>query len=264
MDPPRNRELTEQTMSDDNPRQHLLELVGSLRGHIESINMMGVDMPRKQEVGGPFEWPEPPERPDDVEVVRPPDEVEGDPAERLQALYDEIKECHTCPYADTRTNLVFGDGDARARLMFIGEAPGADEDASGTPFVGRAGQLLNKIIKAMGLEREEVYIANILKCRPPGNATPSAEDRHTCGPYLTRQIEIIRPEIIVTLGAVSTQYLLDTTTSIGKLRGRFHDFMGARVMPTYHPAYLLRYYSETNRRKVWDDMQKVMKALGIT
>ncbi len=179
------------------------------------------------------------------------------------------------------TNIVFGDGSPDARLMFVGEAPGADEDREGIPFVGRAGQLLNKMIVAMGLTREEVYIANVLKTRPPGNATPTSEEAHLCAPYLYGQIGIIRPEVIVTLGLPATRLLLDSNEAMGRLRAKWrtikvpdgqdpaiipsesvgHEVM---VMPTYHPAYLLRSYTKENREKVWSDLQQVMEHLGLS
>lgn len=160
-------------------------------------------------------------------------------------------------------NIVFGDGDPDARLMFVGEAPGADEDAQGVPFVGRAGQKLNEMIRAMGLAREAVYIGNILKVRPPNNRTPTAEEAGQDGPFLIEQIRIIRPEVIVTLGKPAAAFLLNSTEAMGRLRGRWHDFEGVPVMPTYHPAYLLRSYTPENRRKVWSDLQQVMERLGL-
>lgn len=164
-------------------------------------------------------------------------------------------------------NIVFGEGDPNARLMFIGEAPGADEDASGRPFVGRAGQLLDKMIIAMGLAREQVYIANILKIRPTDNATPTVSDREASWPYLREQIQIVAPSIIVTLGLPSTHTVLETTGSMASLRSRFHEYncLSGRtisVMPTYHPAYLLRSYTQENRAKVWSDLKQVVDALG--
>ena len=171
------------------------------------------------------------------------------------------------------TNIVFGEGHARARLMFVGEAPGADEDRTGRPFVGRAGQLLDKMIVAMGTAREAVYIANVLKTRPPNNATPTSEEARLCAPYLYEQIRIIRPEVIVTLGLPATRLLLESTESMGKLRGRWAELdlpesdtspaHTAAVMPTYHPAYLLRAYTDENRAKVWSDLQQAMDRLGL-
>lgn len=166
------------------------------------------------------------------------------------------------------TNIVFGEGDPCARLMFIGEAPGEQEDLTGRPFVGRAGQLLDKMIVAMGLRREDVYIANVLKTRPPNNATPTAEEARLCAPYLFEQIDIIAPEAIVTLGLPATRVLLDTMESMTRLRGLWAKFTTPSgrvipVMPTYHPAYLLRAYTPENRAKVWSDLQKVIEKLGL-
>ncbi len=162
------------------------------------------------------------------------------------------------------TNVVFGEGDPDADLMFVGEGPGADEDKQGRPFVGRAGQLLDKQIAAMGLEREQVYIGNIVKTRPPGNRVPTPDEAERCMPYLIRQIEIIQPKVIVTLGATSTKYLLsDPKIAITRERGKWRQWQGVDVMPTFHPAYLLRQYTPDNRRKVWDDLQKVLERLGL-
>lgn len=161
------------------------------------------------------------------------------------------------------TNIVFGDGSPDARLMFVGEAPGADEDARGIPFVGRAGQKLNDMIKAMGLKREEVYIANVLKVRPPENRTPTPQEAALDGPFLDDQIAIIGPEVICTLGRPATHYLLKTDEAMGALRGRWFEYRGIPVMPTFHPAYLLRQYTPEVRAKVWSDLQKIMERLGL-
>jgi DNA polymerase len=185
---------------------------------------------------------------------------------QLEAIAEEVRKCKKCSLCSTRKNAVPGQGDLQARLVFIGEAPGADEDAQGLAFVGRAGKLLTKIIAAMGLTRDDVFIGNILKCRPPGNRDPKPDEIAQCCPYLQRQLELLNPEIIVALGAHAARTLLDTNKPIGQLRGRFHDYhIGQRIvkfMPTYHPAYLLRNYSPDNRRKVWEDMQKVMAELA--
>lgn len=176
-------------------------------------------------------------------------------------------ECPHCTVATYHTQTVFGEGNPDAQLMFIGEAPGADEDASGRPFVGRAGKLLERMINAMGLKRSDVYIANILKSRPPNNATPTISEVEKCAPYLAEQVRIIEPEVIVTLGAPSTKFILQTTEGISKLRGKWHtyqrDELQVPVMPTFHPAYLLRQYTPENRAKVWSDLQMAMKAIGI-
>lgn len=157
--------------------------------------------------------------------------------------------------------IVFSDGSPDAELMFIGEAPGADEDAQGVPFVGRAGQKLTEMIVAMGLRREDVHIANVLKVRPPDNRTPTPEEAALDGPYLVEQIRIVSPRVIVTLGRPAAQFILDSTESMGALRGRWHTFEGIPVMPTYHPAYLLRAYTPENRKKVWSDLQMAMEQL---
>ena len=187
----------------------------------------------------------------------------------LEKVADEVGQCRKCDLGSTRTNAVPGEGNPNARIMFIGEAPGADEDAQGRPFVGRAGQLLDKIIIACGLKRSDVFIGNILKCRPPNNRDPAAEEIINCLPYLQRQIELINPEIIVALGAHATRTLLNTNKSIGQLRGQFHEYYAGlgkppiKLMPTYHTAYLLRNYSPENRQKVWEDMKKVLAELGL-
>lgn len=180
----------------------------------------------------------------------------------LQTIRDLIGDCTRCPLAYAgRRNIVFGDGDPNARLMFVGEGPGADEDASGIPFVGKAGQLLNNMIAAMGLQREQVYIANIVKCRPPANRTPEPVEANTCSPFLLEQIDVIRPEVIVALGATAATYLLGVKQSLGSLRGTWHTCRGAKVAVTYHPAYLLR--DPTQKGEAWKDLQRVMAELGL-
>ncbi len=177
-------------------------------------------------------------------------------------LSSEASGCTRCPLHATRTTVVFGVGDRDADLMFIGEAPGHDEDKQGEPFVGRAGQLLTRIIEAMGLTRDRVYICNVIKCRPPENRNPVAEEVEKCRGFLRRQVELVRPKVIVGLGNVAVQYLLDTPGRISRLRGQFHDFGDAKLMPTYHPAFLLR--NPNAKREVWEDMQLVMAELGLT
>ena len=197
------------------------------------------------------------------------DMVVGQKAGELEKLAEEIGQCRKCGLGSSRTNAVPGEGNPDARIMFVGEAPGGDEDAVGRPFVGKAGQLLDKIIAACGLERGDVYIGNILKCRPPENRDPRADEIIACLPYLQRQIELIQPEMIVALGAHAARTLLDTTESIGQLRGRFHEYYAGlgqapvKLMAAYHPAFLLRSYSPENRRRVWEDMQKVLAELGL-
>ncbi len=204
---------------------------------------------------------EPPEQEDNMAAA--------EKAAELEKIADEVCRCRKCGLGSVRTNTVPGEGNANARIMFIGEAPGADEDAQGRPFVGRAGQLLDRVIEACGLKRSEVFIGNILKCRPPENRDPAAEEIISCLPYLQRQIEIINPEIIVALGAHAARTLLNTTKSIGQLRGQFYEYYAGlgrppiKLMATYHTAYLLRNYTPENRQRVWEDMKKVLAELGL-
>jgi len=173
----------------------------------------------------------------------------------------EVKDCRKCAeLARTRKNIVFGVGNRQAELMFIGEAPGADEDAQGEPFVGRAGQLLTKIIEAMGFRREEVYIANVLKCRPPNNRPPLPDETVNCLPYLEQQIALIRPKVIVALGATALRALLDIQIGITKMRGNWYTYRDIPIMPTFHPAYLLR--NPPAKKEVWEDMKAVVRKLG--
>jgi DNA polymerase len=164
---------------------------------------------------------------------------------------------------ETRTNTVFGEGDADAKIFFIGEGPGENEDLTGRPFVGRAGNLLEKMILAMGLERKQVFIGNIVKCRPPQNRVPAPDEVAACTPYLLEQLEIIRPRVIVTLGLPAAKYMLQTNSTMGRMRGQWHDWRGIKLMPTFHPAFLLRSYTEENRKMVWSDLQMVMKEVGL-
>jgi len=175
--------------------------------------------------------------------------------ERLRQIRSEIGECTRCKLCHGRTNIVFGVGSARARMMFVGEGPGADEDARGEPFVGRAGQKLTEMIRAIGLGREQVYIANVVKCRPPGNRKPEPDEVATCSPFLFAQIDAIQPKVIVVLGASAVEALLGTRIGITKLRGRWGSFRGIPVMPTFHPSYLLRAYTSENRRNVFEDLK---------
>jgi uracil-DNA glycosylase family 4 len=177
----------------------------------------------------------------------------------LEQLKAEVSICKACDLHKTRKSVVFGSGSARAELMFVGEAPGEDEDIQGLPFVGRAGQLLTRIIEAMGLKREDVYIANILKCRPPNNRAPLPTEIEACQENIAKQVEFINPKAIVTLGKFASQTLLKTETPISALRGKFHEYNGIKVMPTFHPAYLLRNPDE--KKTVWGDMKQVMRKL---
>jgi len=194
----------------------------------------------------------------------PPAVVAPEPPDRaaaLQAIRDDIGDCKRCPLHTGRHTIVFGDGDPYARLMFVGEGPGADEDAQGLPFVGRAGQLLNNMIAAMGLKREEVYIANVVKCRPPNNRTPEPAEANACMPFLWRQIDVIRPQVIVALGATAATYLLGQRQPLAALRGRIHAVRGANLIVTYHPAYLLR--DPRQKKEAWADLQIAMRELGL-
>jgi uracil-DNA glycosylase len=183
-------------------------------------------------------------------------------AEALGAIHEEIGDCTRCPlaYAGRRT-IVFGEGDPNARLMFVGEGPGADEDASGRPFVGKAGQLLNNMIQAMGLKREQVYIANIVKCRPPANRTPEPVEANTCDQFLLQQIDVVQPQVIVALGSTAAMYLLGVKQSLSALRGRWHSCRGAKLAVTYHPAFLLR--DPRMKGEAWKDLQRVMAEMGL-
>lgn len=182
-------------------------------------------------------------------------------AKELKKLEEEVRQCTKCELCKNRTNVVFGTGDPDADLMFVGEAPGYYEDMQGEPFVGRAGQLLTKIIESIGLKRRDVYIANILKCRPPENRNPTANEIILCTPHLIKQIEIICPKIICALGTFAAQTLLGTKESIGRLRGKFHEYQGTKLLVTYHPAYLLR--NPNDKKKAWKDIKKVRDFLKV-
>ncbi len=185
-----------------------------------------------------------------------------DKAAALAAVRSEIGDCTRCPLAYAgRHTIVFGDGDPNARLMFVGEGPGADEDAQGLPFVGKSGQLLNNMIGAMGLKREQVYIANIVKCRPPANRAPEPTEANTCTQFLVRQMDVVRPEFVVALGATAAMYLLGVKQSLASLRGRFHPVRGAQAAITFHPAFLLR--DPRQKVEAWKDLQMVMAAMGL-
>jgi len=183
-------------------------------------------------------------------------------SETLEDIWADIGDCVRCPLYQARTNIVHTDGNQRARLMFVGEAPGADEDAQGRPFVGRAGQLLTKIIEAIGFKREEVLIGNVNRCRPPANRPPTPEEAAMCKPFLLREIAAVRPEVIVVLGNTAMRNLLDTKIGITKLRGQFQDYQGAKVMPTFHPAYLLR--DPSKKKETWADLKMVRDYLDTT
>lgn len=184
---------------------------------------------------------------------------EGSPSDRLFNILNELGDCQLCSLGKTRTHLVFGVGNPNADLVFVGEAPGRDEDMKGEPFVGKAGQLLTKIIEAIDLKREDVYICNVIKCRPPENRNPLPEEIEACEPFLIKQIEVIKPKVICALGKFAAQTLLKTESPISALRGSFQDYHGVPLMPTYHPAFLLR--NPKMKRQVWEDMQLIQKVL---
>jgi len=222
-----------------NPRAELREIVGEVRAYLEAQQELGVERVDVQ-------WPESPVAP--VPLT-------------LHEVREELGECTRCKLHPHRTQIVFGVGDPKARLVFVGEAPGADEDAQGEPFVGRAGQLLTKIIQAMGMQREDVYICNIIKCRPPGNRTPESGEILACSPFLRKQLQAIRPQFICALGGPATQTLLQTKEPISRLRGKFYDFQGIPLLPTYHPAFLLRNPHE--KKTVWEDMKLLLREMGL-
>jgi len=199
---------------------------------------------------------------EDLFAAPKPEFKMSDPAQALRLIREDLGDCTRCVlHKQGRKQIVFGVGNPRAELMFIGEAPGADEDQQGEPFVGRAGQLLNNMIKAMGIRREDVYIANIIKCRPPGNRTPEREECETCSPFLMRQIAVIQPKVIVALGAVAAKTLLAINAPMAELRGHWFEFRGTKLAVTYHPAFLLR--DPRQKKEAWKDLQMVMKELEM-
>jgi len=239
----------------DNPRSELKELLESIKALIQcdidtgkypSYLYMGGDVPlnkipeyHSQHIG---------------------DDMSPRKSLTLEDVKQELGDCHRCSLGGLRTNLVFGEGNPKSKLVFVGEAPGGDEDIQGRPFVGRAGQLLTRIIEAMGLKRKDVYICNILKCRPPGNRNPKPEEINTCEPFLVKQLRVINPLVICALGTFAAHTLLKTDIPITVLRGKFHSYHGIPLMPTYHPAYLLR--NPGAKKQVWEDIQKIMKLLS--
>jgi uracil-DNA glycosylase family 4 len=225
------------------PQIELKEIVGHLRSLLVSNQEMGLEPPLLSRVALDYLNSKPL------------------PAGSLEGLREAMGDCKRCKLHLGRTNLVFGEGSAKARLLFIGEGPGRDEDIQGRPFVGEAGGLLTKIIKAMGLARESVYICNVVKCRPPHNRDPEPDEIGACIPFLERQIRLIRPEVICTLGRVAAQCLLGPDFKITRQRGEWDSFEDIPLMPTYHPAYLLR--NEAAKRDVWKDVQKIMERLGL-
>ncbi len=231
------------------------ELIASLRVYLEELRDSGVD-------ALPLSASE-----DLADSTTAMDEVRTDTAragETLDEIRAELGECFRCELGRSRKNLVFGVGNPHARLVFVGEAPGRDEDLQGEPFVGEAGQILTRLITRMGFARQDVYICNVLKCRPPGNRDPQKDEIEQCGPFMLRQVKAIGPEVIVALGAFAAHTLLQTTAPISKLRGKFHDYHGIPLMPTFHPSFLLRNRGNTEVYwTVWEDMVQVLRKLNM-
>lgn len=240
-------------MSNNESRAELARIVGSLKANVLWNSEMGRPMPFVPY--GRFT----PAPSLEKEGEAPVPVAAGSIAD-LREVRSALGDCRRCPLASLRKNLVFGEGNPRAELVFVGEAPGSDEDREGRPFVGRAGQLLTKIINAMGLAREDVYICNILKCRPPGNRNPEPGEIEMCEPFLVQQLRAIAPRFICALGTFASKTLLKKDVAITTLRGRFHTYEGIQVMPTFHPAYLLR--NPAAKKLVWEDMQMVMRELS--
>ena len=249
------------------PHDNLRSLIRTARQAIDTERFLAGDVMPSRPGGLPETHgglaPDGPVEPVGLGTGEPTAATREEKAALLAALDQEVKACTHYGLHVSRTQTVFADGDPGARLMFVGEGPGADEDIQGLPFVGRAGKLLDRMIEAMGLTRAQVYIGNVVKCRPPGNRTPSPEEAAACWGYLQRQIEILQPEVIVVLGNAAAKALLDTRVGITKLRGTWQQLWDIPVMPTFHPAYLLRQYTQDNRRRVWSDLQAVMVKLGL-
>ena len=266
------------------PRDELRLLTNDLRAYVEALGAWGVQhLPADQPAASTSPDPKvvpalhrpepspaprgtdeptvPPASSPDVQEMHLPLESPLTPLSRLSLpeLEAMAKQCTACRLHQGRTHVVFGVGNPHAELMFAGEAPGRDEDRQGEPFVGRAGQLLTRIIEAIGMKRQDVYIANVIKCRPPNNRNPEADEIAHCEPYLIRQIALVQPRLIVALGTFAAQTLLQTKLPISQLRGRFHTYQGVKLMPTFHPAFLLR--NPERKRAVWEDMQMVQREL---
>ena len=250
-------------MSINSTRSHMF---ASLTAYLEDLQESGVDgipaelmtateMPQPQQTASPEQEP--------VSAVK--EQIDKPEIhETLEQIRKNLGPCQRCKLGATRKNLVFGVGNPKARLVFVGEGPGADEDAQGEPFVGDAGKMLNRIIAAMELKREDVFICNVVKCRPPQNRPPESDEVSACSPFLLRQLQSVKPEVIVALGTSAAQALLQTKVPISKLRSKFHDFHGIPLMPTYHPSYLLRTGGNSDSFwNVWDDMTQVLQLLKL-
>jgi uracil-DNA glycosylase len=259
--------MIQQEQSAVSPSTDPAILRASLNAYLEELRESGVDGLPCDAPGG---VPQPAVHTTATEKVKrhqaPPTPTADTPGhhESLEQIRRSLGECQRCKLGSSRKNLVFGVGNPKARLVFVGEGPGADEDQKGEPFVGDAGRMLNRIITAMGITRAEVYICNVVKCRPPGNRNPEPDEIETCSPFLLRQLKSIKPEAIVALGKFAAQTLLETREPISKLRGRFHDFHGTPLMPTYHPSYLLRSGGNSDSFwDVWQDMTQVLQLLKL-
>jgi len=256
-------------------QKELHELVTETKKQLEHLRVLGIEgiqvslpaapavavQPKRVEISAPVPAPAVPEPTTSEPVTSLFGDIAPAPVkltkstETFEQIHAEIGDCARCPLHQQRTHVVHTEGNRRARLMFVGEAPGADEDAQARPFVGRAGQLLTKIIEAIGMKREEVLIGNVNRCRPPANRAPMPDEAATCKPYLLREIAVVQPEVIVVLGNTAMKNLLDTREGITRLRGIFQDYKGIKVMPTFHPAYLLR--DPSKKRETWEDLKKV-------
>jgi uracil-DNA glycosylase len=240
----------------DKLREELLSVVSGARGLLEDMKDLGIEdilLPPLRENLSPGHLYE------TDAILTGPEMVAESPAETLEDIRLALGDCTRCPLCKGRNRIVFGGGNPAARIVFVGEAPGREEDRQGIPFVGEAGQLLDRILFAMGLKREDVYICNVEKCRPPGNRDPQPEEIEACEPFLKRQLAAIHPQVLVTLGKFAAQTLLRERTPISRLRGHWREYEGIPLMPTFHPAFLLR--NPSSKRDVWTDMKKVMKKL---
>ena len=250
--------------------KELLDLVAETKKQLEHLRVLGVEGIQTSTAAAPAPAPAPAQTKTLAsapsgslfgDLIPAPAKIERS-AETFEQIHAEIGDCTRCPLHQDRTHVVHTEGNRKARLMFVGEAPGADEDMQARPFVGRAGQLLTKIIEAIGLKREEVLIGNVNRCRPPGNRAPTTEEAGNCKPFLLREIAVVQPEVIVVLGNTAMKNLLDTREGITRLRGTFQDYKGIKVMPTFHPAYLLR--DPSKKRETWEDLKKVRDYLDST
>jgi len=244
------------------------QLLASVGAYLEDLRESGIDGLSLEPAAAVILEPSPAQpvsaQLEPQQNVQQPDSVVAEKQETLEQIRKNLGDCQRCKLGATRNKLVFGAGNPRAQLVFVGEGPGADEDQKGEPFVGDAGRILNRIISAMGLQREEVYICNVVKCRPPQNRNPEKDEIAACSPFLLRQLHSIKPEVIVALGTFAAQTVLGSKEPISRLRGKFHDFHGVPLMPTYHPSYLLRSGGNSDSFwTVWDDMTQVLRLLKL-